>query len=114
MSIDWVTFIDSLDELNFEELTEAVKKRLQCEAEAEADSIVLTFAEVDLARKNPQQAAINLAKRLKVSLFVAKMAVEFATEYKELPDPYDEETFIEEQDENGEWQRIYASNESQI
>lgn len=118
MSIDWIAFADSLDDENFEELTEAIKKRLQWEAEVEADSIVLTFEEIALIQENPQQAAINVAKRLKVSPFVAKAAVELAIEYQALENDANAENdanFIEEeQDENGEWHRIFATSDNDI
>lgn len=75
--IDWVTFIDALDEENFETIAMAVHERKKYEAEELAEELVLSFPEVDLIRKGEHhQAIIRINTRLQCGILVAKAAVE--------------------------------------
>lgn len=78
--IDWITFVDSLDEFTFEDLTKAVLERQRDEAEGLAQEIVLSFSEVKLARENPKEAVMTVLHRLRCSFMVAKIAVDLLLE----------------------------------
>lgn len=95
--IDWIEFIDSLDSDNFDQVIAAVQCRMEDDAEAEAQSIVLSFAEVELARENKMKAIVALHARIDCTPMVAKHAVEQAL-------LQEEEDFHERfiQDEDGE------------
>ncbi len=95
--IDWIEFIDSLDDDNFDEVIAAVQCRMDDDAQTVASTIVLSFAEVEIARENKMKAIISLRARLDCTPLVAKHAVEQALE-KEDEDFH--ERFI--QDEDGE------------
>jgi hypothetical protein len=81
--IDWVTFIDSMDEDNFEEICNAVHVRKVDEAEALAQTIVLSFTEVNIARENPPRAVHMVMHRLRCGFLVAKTAVQMVHESDE-------------------------------
>ena len=81
--IDWIEFIDSLDADNFDEIIAAVQCRMDDDAQTEASTIVLSFAEVDMARENKMKAIISLRARLDCTPLVAKHAVEQALEKEE-------------------------------
>ena len=78
--IDWTALIDSLDEINFDTLCEAVKIRKVYEAEALAQAIVLRFSEVKLAREDPKAAIMTVHHRLRCGFLVAKTAVDLVLE----------------------------------
>ena len=80
MTIDWIAFVDSLDEHNFHLLSKSVHMRKMDIAEAEADKLVLSFAEVEMARSEPVVAIKMINDRLKCGLIVAKLAVDIALE----------------------------------
>ena len=81
--IDWTALFDSLDEINFDNVADAVRERQRDEAEALAQTIVLSFTEVQLARKDPFEAIRMVHHRLRCSILVAKTAVELVLESDE-------------------------------
>ena len=93
--IDWIAFVDSMDEFNFEDLTKAVIERQKDEAETLAQEIVLSFSEVKLARENPREAILVVHSRLRCGFLVAKTAVDLLLEAD------DEEAASRE--DGGEW-----------
>lgn len=78
--IDWIAFIDSLDEFSFEDITKAVMERKRNEAEGLAQNIVLSFSEVKLARENPREAVMVIHHRLRCGFLVAKTTVDLLLE----------------------------------
>jgi len=78
--IDWTAFIDSLDEDNFEDAAEAVRARKVDQAECLAQTLVLSFTEVNIARENPLEAIRVVNHRLRCGILVAKAAVEMVLE----------------------------------
>jgi len=78
--IDWIAFIDSLDEDSFDDIVTAVHARRVDEAEGIAQTIVLSFSEVQLARKTPIAAVAMVMHRLRCDPLVAKAAVEMVGE----------------------------------
>ena len=118
MSIDWIAFIDSLDDENFDILAEGVKDRMRFQAELDAEELVLSFTEVAMADGDRQEATKMVAKRLEVPFYVAKIAVDLAVERREETEDEDREEeestveVIEEQGEDGEWHVIETIDNS--
>jgi hypothetical protein len=105
--IDWTAFVDSLDELSFDSICEVIQARKVDEAETLAQTLVLSFSEVKLAREDPRAAIITVHHRLRCGFLVAKTAVDLVLEaddeeaasredggdgpaYEEAPDDYQE------------------------
>jgi len=78
--IDWTALVDALDVDNYEEVLNAVRAREIDEAETLAQTIVLGFDEVKLARENRFHAAVAVRNRIGCSILVAKTAVELVLE----------------------------------
>jgi hypothetical protein len=74
--IDWVAFVDALDDENFEELSKSVQLRNIDVAEEKARNLVLSFSEVELAREHPARAVGKIQSRLNCDFLVAKFAVD--------------------------------------
>ncbi len=94
--IDWIAFVDALDEHNFILLEKSVQMKRMDIAEEEAKALVLSFPEVQAARENPYKAVGMIHRRLDCGLGVAKLAVDNL-----LMDDADEAALAEQYREDG-------------